>query len=333
MTALLRTVYTDPATDPAELLDRDRFSDRPAIEAHLLAAFIPAVCSQRFPVPGEGGLEAAPLRYPAASVSRWLTFLADHLQRQRTHDLAWWRLHRTVPLIGHRAVGLFLGLVSGLVAGVGVSVGVGLEVGVTAGLAGGWGAGLVAVPPSHPLNADLSFRQGLMSGRRFMPGMAAGLVMGAGALLVFHIAVRMGAALEGGHVTAVKVVCVTGLSAGFTFGTMMWLNTPADVLSSPSPRSVLRSDGIVSAIRLVVEPLGAGLLAGLATGQYGFAIAVGLTWALTAGIGGGLALGLAGRLAGQFDRPGGERVELVPCHSCVAGCSRRSSLAAYALPR
>ncbi|MGW4874631.1 NACHT domain-containing protein [Streptomyces chartreusis] len=300
MTALLRTVYTDPATDPAELLDSDRFPDQSAIEGHLLAAFIPAVYSHRLQSARDDALGAAPPRYSAESVRRWLTFLAGHLQQHRTRDLAWWRLHRIFPLVGRRAVGLLLGIVSGLVAGVGVGVGVGLEVGVAAGLAGGFGAGLVAVPPSHPLNANLRLRRGLRSGRRFMPGLAVGLVMGAGALLAFDVAVHMGATLGGGLETAAKVVCVTGLSAGFTFGAMMWLNTPADALSSPSPQSVLRSDGLVSAIRLVVETLGSGLLAGLATGRYGFSLDVGLTWALAAGVGGGLALGLAGRLAGKF---------------------------------
>ncbi|MFI5687631.1 NACHT domain-containing protein [Streptomyces sp. NPDC051636] len=301
MTALLRTVYTDPAADPAELLDSDRFPDRCAIEGHLLEAFIPAVYSHRLPSPGADGLDAAPLRYPAESARRWLTFLAGHLQQHRTHDLAWWHLHRTFPLVGRRAVGLLLGLVSGLVAGLGVGVGVGLEVGLAAGVAGGFGAGLVAVPPSHPLNASFRLRRGLTSlGRRFVPGLAVGLTMGAGALLAFGAVVRMGATLGGGLETAVKVVCVTGLSAGFTFGAMMWLNTPADALSSPGSRSVLRSDGLVTAIRIVVETLGSGLLAGLATGRYGFSIAVGFTWALAAGLGGGLALGLAGRWAGRF---------------------------------
>ncbi|MES4893070.1 hypothetical protein [Streptomyces sp. NPDC096012] len=300
MTALLRTVYTDPATNPADLLDSDRFPDRSAIEGHLLEAFIPAVYSHRLPSSGADWFDAAPPRYPAESVRRWLTFLAGHLHRQRTRDLAWWHLHRVFPLVARRAVGLLLGLVSGLIAGFGVGVGVGLEVGVAAGLAGGFGAGLVAVPPLHPLNASLKLRRGLTSGRRFVPGLAVGLVMGAGALLAFDIAVRMGATPEGGLGTAAKVVCVTGLSAGFTFGAMMWLNTPAHALSSPSPRSVLRNDGLVTAIRIVVETFGSGLLAGLATGRYGFSVTVGLTWALIVGIGGGLTLGLAGRLAGRF---------------------------------
>ncbi|WP_203227476.1 hypothetical protein [Streptomyces aurantiacus] len=49
-----------------------------------------------------------------------------------------------------------------------------------------------------------------------------------------------------------------------------------------------------------MESLGAGLLAGLAIGRYGFGLDAGFTWALTAGLGGGLALGVAGRLAGRF---------------------------------
>ncbi|WP_405891240.1 hypothetical protein OG427_37160 [Streptomyces sp. NBC_00133] len=301
LTALLRAVYTDPAADPAELLDPARFPDRCAIESHLLEAFVPAVYAHRLPPPMVEGLGATPLRYSPEPARRWLAFLAGHLQQHQTRDLAWWQLHRVFSPSGRRAIGLLLGLMSGLVAGLGVGVGVGLEVGVAAGVAGGFGAGLVAVPPPHPLYANLRLRGGLRSfGRKLVPGLAVGLMMGAGALCAFAVADGLGAGLGGGLDTAGKVVCVAGLSTGLAFAAMMWLNTPADALCSPSSRSVLRADRSVSAIRIVVETLGSGLLAGLTTGRYGFGIAVGFTWALVAGVGGGLALGLAGRYAGRF---------------------------------
>jgi hypothetical protein len=78
MAWLARHVYTDPTTNPVELLD---FPDRSAIEKHLLNAIIRA-------------------RYGRSSprATRWLTSLAVHLKRCGTHDLAWWRLYEWTRL-------------------------------------------------------------------------------------------------------------------------------------------------------------------------------------------------------------------------------------------
>ncbi|TDV48730.1 hypothetical protein CLV71_10890 [Actinophytocola oryzae] len=92
MVALARTIFSDTDAYPAELLRGDE--SRAAIEHRLLSGFVPAAYADR--ADGVGGVEAR------------LRFLARHLCRLGTHDLAWWQLVQAVP----RAV---VGSVAGLV--------------------------------------------------------------------------------------------------------------------------------------------------------------------------------------------------------------------------
>jgi hypothetical protein len=85
---LARTIYEDSDNDPAELAAMARFADRAAIENHLLDMFVPAVYAPR----AYRGGGPRP-RYPARRATRWLAFLAAHLERTGTQELAWWRLY------------------------------------------------------------------------------------------------------------------------------------------------------------------------------------------------------------------------------------------------
>lgn len=82
---LLRKVYVDTRTDPAELC---RFPDAEAVVDHLLDHL----------------LDAEP-----ADARKWLAFLAHHMSAIGTRDLAWWQLHRAAP----RASAITAGLVAG----------------------------------------------------------------------------------------------------------------------------------------------------------------------------------------------------------------------------
>ncbi|MFD0308714.1 NACHT domain-containing protein [Streptomyces sp. NPDC127119] len=88
MVTLARTAYDDTDADPAELLDDGRWDDRAQreaqLEAHLLDAFVPAAFRD------EGG------RVDTALDT--LGFLARHLERQGSRELAWWELRRELPL-------------------------------------------------------------------------------------------------------------------------------------------------------------------------------------------------------------------------------------------
>ncbi|MGW1171576.1 NACHT domain-containing protein [Streptomyces sp. NPDC002550] len=79
MVAMARSVYEQG--DPAELIE-PRFADPSSLEQHLLRAFVPAA------------FRDTPY---ADEAQRWLGFLARHLDRQNTQDLAWWRLYLALP--------------------------------------------------------------------------------------------------------------------------------------------------------------------------------------------------------------------------------------------
>lgn len=105
MVAMARTVYGDTGADPMELLDGGRFSGPEALEQHLLDAFVPAAFGD------------AP---DADRAGDWLRFLARHLERRRTRDLAWWELRLALPWL-LRSLGpvLLLGCVAVAVVGLG----------------------------------------------------------------------------------------------------------------------------------------------------------------------------------------------------------------------
>ncbi|MFC0843384.1 NACHT domain-containing protein [Streptomyces noboritoensis] len=299
MVTQARAIYSDPASDPAELLTRDRFANRASIEDHLLNAFIPAVYRHHPPPPTTDRTEAHTPQYPPELAQKWLVFLARHLDNRSTHDLVWWQLHDALAPRTRRVIGLLLELVTGLVAGLGLAVGVRLVVGVVAGLAGGFTAGLMAIPPSHPghVNIQLRGRLGLF-GKTLTLGLAVGLITGTGALLTVGPAAQLGIGFEGDLKTVLKVGFGAGLGVGIAFGVMDWLNAPMDAIRSPSPLVGLRDDRALSMLRFCMETLGAGLMTGLVAAA--FELPFGVAWGLTAGLGGGFALGLAGRLMGRF---------------------------------
>ncbi|MET9560806.1 NACHT domain-containing protein [Streptomyces tauricus] len=129
MVTLARTAYDDTDADPAELLDDGRWDDRAQreaqLEAHLLDAFVPAAYrddDRRV----DTALDA-------------LGFLARHLERRGSRELAWWELRRELPL-PLRTMGPVL-IVGALATAVAL---------LTAGAARGW-AVLVAASCLVPL--------------------------------------------------------------------------------------------------------------------------------------------------------------------------------------
>ncbi|RXS86886.1 NACHT domain-containing protein [Streptomyces sp. TM32] len=101
MVALARTLYSDtPDRTPSELLGT-RFAAPEALEDHLLDNFIPSLYQDQPPA-------------RRARVLHWLGYLAQHLDRLGTRDLAWWQLGHS--LRGPSRMGV-IGLVAGLALG------------------------------------------------------------------------------------------------------------------------------------------------------------------------------------------------------------------------
>ncbi|MFY1683657.1 hypothetical protein ACN265_19185 [Micromonospora sp. WMMD730] len=94
MVYLARKVYDVPGGDPRDLL---RLDGRRAVEEHLLRSYLAAAYRNDGPRPG--WLHG---QYTATKANSWLGYLARHLHRTGTTDVAWWRLE-TVTAVGVRA--------------------------------------------------------------------------------------------------------------------------------------------------------------------------------------------------------------------------------------
>jgi hypothetical protein len=282
MVALARAVYADPAVDPAELCDAELLPDRAAVELRLLDGFIDASYSHT-PLPPATlrRRSAMTQRYPPDLARKWLTFLACHLDQQRTPDLAWWQLHQALPR-ATRAIGaLVLALADGLVCGIGAGIGAG-----PAGLAGGLTGGLVASlmiglaigPPAHPKRVTTRIRDLPQPrlGREIIAGLAVGL--GAGTAVAF----------AAGPPAGVSAGLAIFAVVGFVGGLVNWLNSPADTISSPTAGSVMRQDKRLNLLQVILVVFGTALAGGLAVGAIPADVR----------IVDGIAVGLAGGLAG-----------------------------------
>ncbi|WP_024804446.1 NACHT domain-containing NTPase [Nocardia sp. BMG51109] len=93
---LARTDYARPDTDPAELLGEERFPDAETIELHLLDSLVPAVFRAG---PASPDQPHQIRDWGPERSRRWLGFLASHLTRRRTSELAWWELYRALPTV------------------------------------------------------------------------------------------------------------------------------------------------------------------------------------------------------------------------------------------
>lgn len=94
MVWLVRRTYERHPADPRELVDRERFPTRDAVEAHLLDRIVSAAFPPR---PQDPGRLHPPRTWDAERAGAWLSYLALLLSRREESELAWWRLY-TAPL-------------------------------------------------------------------------------------------------------------------------------------------------------------------------------------------------------------------------------------------
>ncbi len=309
MVALARRIYSDtPDHDPAELL---RFHDAEEIERHLLGSFVPAVY----------GAEAE-------RVQPWLGYLADHLNRLGTHDLAWWQLgtsaRRRASIIG-LGVGASVG-VTDLVVDTFITFGaltvrgllfaalIGLVTGVSGGLAHWY---VVKSSPLEPVRARLRLRGriGAKVWSRGVFGLAFGGAVG-GAYAVVKAAAQW-LSTPGYEISAVILVdvgvfgFVFGLGAGLACGLIAAVEAPLDLRSAGSPDdSIEVNRRHVLGLAMLFAPLFAVFVTaatGMAVGGL-VALRVEVVWTpatalalgLIGGSGGGLAYVLSLTAWGQW---------------------------------
>ncbi|WP_156753582.1 helix-turn-helix domain-containing protein [Actinokineospora pegani] len=238
MVGLARALYSDtPDHDPAELLD----ADRATIERRLLGGVVP--------------VDDRPT----------LGFLARHLARMGTHDLAWWQLGSGLAtwvrmVVSGVVVGVVVGLLAALVIGVAHGLTGGLAAGVAAGLsagvAEGFAAGLTAGLAHgamlafsgtvfEPLRVRIRLRGGSrFAWRRLLVGLAAGVGMAAG----LGIAAELGAPfwvlgwLGGSTPGAVVFGLVFGVVVGVVWGALARFEAPVDISSAVSPMALLNAN-------------------------------------------------------------------------------------------
>jgi hypothetical protein len=290
MVDLARTAYADPATDPAELADATRFPDRASVEGHLLDAFLPAIYPQRPPPPAPAaGTQSVTLRrYQAGQAQQWLTFLAQHLQRMQTHDLAWWQLPCALPRLTR---GLMFGLPAALMFAFAGDLAGGYVIGAIYGAAlaaAGCASNALGRRPG-PLRVEVRFRG---TARRFAGRFAVGLAIGVGLGLSWS--------LPPGLIAVLVVVFGLGLAL------QVWLDTPADADRVSSPSIVLKQERIAALSFTLSFALSLGTFYGVAdafTKQIRFIPVLGSTYDLALALTAGLAGALLGRFA--FGRLGG----------------------------
>ncbi|MFI9379602.1 BTAD domain-containing putative transcriptional regulator [Kutzneria sp. NPDC052558] len=277
MVDLTRTAYADPARDPAELCDPERFPDRASIERHLLDSYLPAVYPAQPPPPDR------PARfhgYRLDQAERWLGFLA----RPEQHDLAWWRLDRTEPRL---AMGLCLGLPPALLFALTGWLAAGPWLAAVYGVSFG-AAGFVTHTFGRrpgPLRVEARFHG---TAGRFARRFAVGAIIGT--------ALCLGWSLPAGAIALFAGVF------GLAVGVHVWLDTPMDADRVASPLTVLRHDraatllftasfmvslGLFFALALLLTPDESGIE--ILDGRYDLEL--------------GLAGGVAGGLLGHFFVP------------------------------
>ncbi|MEU7903474.1 hypothetical protein [Actinoplanes sp. NPDC049118] len=277
MLYLAQSAYRSSGSDPAELLT---YTEPDGVELHLLNAYVPAIYTSRPRLAGRDDDPAGdPVAYAPEQAERWLAFLADHLAREGTADLAWWRLRRDAPRF-QVLYGFAGGLVGGLMGGF-----VGWVVG---GFAGGFAAGFLRGEP----------QQGRIGTRRFVaPVLAAGIAITLAAGLRQTIDFSEGPASDSPDqqllMLAAKplVACAVGGAAGIVGGLV---NRLVRWRASEPPQDMPTDKN------RIIFTMTVGALFGLAVGfAHGFVngLVYGLAFGVVYGLIGGLVGGLVGRLA------------------------------------
>jgi hypothetical protein len=306
---LIRKVYLETRTDPAELCDTNRFPTPDALTEHLLDHLVDALITTN--PPRKHTDEEHPFSprqtWDPVNATNWLAFLAHHLNTIGSRDLAWWQLNLAVPRLIKSVAALAIVLLFGLAAFLALGIGFGLVIGIAVVLAVALVRGSSTKEPAY---AELRLRgrmrllsRKLTSWSSIRAGLVFGLVVGS---------------MFGIMVTAVFGL-VVGLGFAFVFwlvfGLAQWAKTPSTTEPPQTPTLTFHRDLQLTYFYSLgfgfVFWLVFGLVFGLVVGfglvdglddeigvGFGIGVAVGLAVGLVAGLAAGLVFGL-GQSSGQ----------------------------------
>ncbi|MCE6997286.1 helix-turn-helix domain-containing protein [Saccharothrix sp. S26] len=283
MVGLARANYSDTTgRDPAELLDARRFPTAESIADHLLAGFVPTAYRHQ-PLDRAVGLDQ---RWSVEEATRWLRFLAAHLDGRRTTDLAWWEFGTA---FGRGSRTSLLGLVAGVTTAVvdWLVEGVASAFGVTIGSSSWFLSGLLigflgavlmvvtyAVTVGRGVPAPLYLRISVRGGRRRLSaqtrsrlrtgalcGFVFGVLLGTAHRLLAVVTSRSAAAVGSWVFDAVAFGLVYAVGVGLVFRVLGLIETPVDLTSAGRPADLIRANRAVPAgPALVLAPLFAGFI-------------------------------------------------------------------------
>jgi hypothetical protein len=287
---LLRKVYVDTRTDPAALSDPSRFSTPDEIIDHLLDHLIDALVTTGHDKPIRGYPWPARPAHDTARVRDCLSYLARHLRRTNTTNIAWWHLHKamargTVDNIKALAVGLFAGLTLTLtnviVFGFTGKLGNGLAYGLAFAAMYRlfcWAAARRPHAAAEGRRPRQRMRQIL---RRAAVWLAGGLAFG----LTSGLADALTDGLADGLADGLTVGLSDGLAIGFAYGLATGFFGP----DGPDAEPAYANFRLPGRTRALLHHVATWLTCGLLFGP-----AVGLLHVLAAGLGNELAYGPAG---------------------------------------
>jgi hypothetical protein len=253
MLYLVPKVFHSVSSRPADLLDQKTFGTPAAIEAYLLARFVPAVFGNR-PEPAQ-----------------WLGYLATLLQggpsAKASSQFGWWELSK----YGRPATSRLAGIVGALAAGPAV----GLAFLALFGPAFGLGAGIVA-----------ALALGILSWRNLPPKPSdaqtrpsrISSILKSGALI--GIIVFVGGALARGPAFGAAAGIVFGLLIALVYGS----TEPDPTLRPLDARQLLRSDRMVGLRFGLMYGIPAGITGWLLSSDVVLSVLIGLTAALAGGL-------------------------------------------------
>ncbi|MBG0853121.1 NACHT domain-containing protein [Streptomyces spinoverrucosus] len=260
MVTTARLVYQRGGADPRELLDRDRFDCRYAVEDHLTHEVVDAAYTPDPRSPEEAGVRQ---RWRPEQARRWLTFLAGYLHDHRERDLAWWSMSgRLLP----RWVGSVAALLLGLVVAFGASVWVAVTeeihgakafspvVALTLAIGAGFAligsivwymvgdplpGRLVWSPQGSAARLRRGFRSGVVLCVAFVVPVAGSVTL----ILVLDSTLGPGTLQGAEAVATLLAVCVAiGTVMGLSLAAHSWLNAPPSRATQVNPANSLAQD-------------------------------------------------------------------------------------------